>query len=371
MSLIHESIESLELKLKNKEIKPSDLVKESLDRIKATEEKVGSFITVTEEIALKQAEAMDKLQESGQATGKLFGIPMGIKDNIVTKDIQTTCASKILEGFNPIYDATVMNKLNAENPILMGKLNMDEFAMGGSTENSYYKLTRNPHDLDAVPGGSSGGSATAIAAGQVSFTLGSDTGGSVRQPASYFGVVGLKPTYGRVSRFGLVAFASSLDQIGPMTRTVKDNARVLEIISGLDAHDMTSAPVEVPEFSKIITGDIKGMMTIFEEAIKHDGFSLVNVFSPCKTYNYYNTPEWYKENLTNLDDIEGYDNTNKLEAYRILEEYNDLVTGVIYKNNNKPKYESILKNYDQSKPLAHQNLEFDQEMFKNLCDEFR
>ncbi|MDK8239814.1 MAG: amidase, partial [Gemella morbillorum] len=258
MSLIHESIESLELKLKNKEIKPSDLVKESLDRIKATEEKVGSFITVTEEIALKQAEAMDKLQESGQATGKLFGIPMGIKDNIVTKDIQTTCASKILEGFNPIYDATVMNKLNAENPILMGKLNMDEFAMGGSTENSYYKLTRNPHDLDAVPGGSSGGSATAIAAGQVSFTLGSDTGGSVRQPASYCGVVGLKPTYGRVSRFGLVAFASSLDQIGPMTRTVKDNARVLEIISGLDAHDMTSAPVEVPEFSKIITGDIKG-----------------------------------------------------------------------------------------------------------------
>ena len=249
MSLLHESIESLESKLKNKEIKPSDLVKESLDRIKATEDKIGSFITVTEEVALKQAEELDRRQEAGDVEGKLFGIPMGIKDNIVTKDIQTTCASKILEGFNPIYSATVMDKLNAENPILMGKLNMDEFAMGGSTETSYYKLTRNPHDLDAVPGGSSGGSATSVAAGQVSFALGSDTGGSVRQPASYCGIVGLKPTYGRVSRFGLVAFASSLDQIGPMTRTVKDNARVLEIISGLDAHDMTSAPVEVPEFS--------------------------------------------------------------------------------------------------------------------------
>ena len=247
MSLLHESIESLESKLKNKEIKPSDLVKESLDRIKATEDKIGSFITVTEEVALKQAEELDCRQEVGDVEGKLFGIPMGIKDNIVTKDIQTTCASKILEGFNPIYSATVIDKLNAENPILMGKLNMDEFAMGGSTETSYYKLTRNPHDLDAVPGGSSGGSATSVAAGQVSFALGSDTGGSVRQPASYCGIVGLKPTYGRVSRFGLVAFASSLDQIGPMTRTVKDNARVLEIISGLDAHDMTSAPVEVPE----------------------------------------------------------------------------------------------------------------------------
>ena len=259
MSLIHESIESLELKLKNKEIKPSDLVKESLDRIKATEEKVGSFITVTEEIALKQAEAMDKLQESGQATGKLFGIPMGIKDNIVTKDIQTTCASKILEGFNPIYDATVMHKLNAENPILMGKLNMDEFAMGGSTENSYYKLTRNPHDLDAVPGGSSGGSATAIAAGQVSFTLGSDTGGSVRQPASYCGVVGLKPTYGRVSRFGLVAFASSLDQIGTFTNDVEDCAIVLNGIAGYDKKDSTSVPQIQKDYRKALVADVKGL----------------------------------------------------------------------------------------------------------------
>lgn len=258
MNFMYESIESLETKLRNKEVKPSELVKDSIARIKETDDKIGSFITVTEELALEQAKVLDERQANGEITGKLFGIPMGIKDNIVTKNVETTCASKILQGFNPIYDATVMNKLNAENPVLIGKVNMDEFAMGGSTETSYYKLTRNPHDLDAVPGGSSGGSATAVAAGQVPFTLGSDTGGSVRQPASYCGIVGLKPTYGRVSRFGLVAFASSLDQIGPMTRTVKDNARILEIISGLDSNDMTSAPIDVPKFSEIITGDIKG-----------------------------------------------------------------------------------------------------------------
>lgn len=258
MNFMYESIESLETKLRNKEVKPSELVKDSIARIKETDDKIGSFITVTEELALEQAKVLDERQANGEITGKLFGIPMGIKDNIVTKNVETTCASKILQGFNPIYDATVMNKLNSENPVLIGKVNMDEFAMGGSTETSYYKLTRNPHDLDAVPGGSSGGSATAVAAGQVPFTLGSDTGGSVRQPASYCGIVGLKPTYGRVSRFGLVAFASSLDQIGPMTRTVKDNARILEIISGLDANDMTSAPIDVPKFSEIITGDIKG-----------------------------------------------------------------------------------------------------------------
>lgn len=258
MNFMYESIESLETKLRNKEVKPSELVKDSIARIKETDDKIGSFITVTEELALEQAKVLDERQANGEITGKLFGIPMGIKDNIVTKNVETTCASKILQGFNPIYDATVMNKLNSENPVLIGKVNMDEFAMGGSTETSYYKLTRNPHDLDAVPGGSSGGSATAVAAGQVPFTLGSDTGGSVRQPASYCGIVGLKPTYGRVSRFGLVAFASSLDQIGPMTRTVKDNARILEIISGLDSNDMTSAPIDVPKFSEIITGDIKG-----------------------------------------------------------------------------------------------------------------
>ena len=184
---------------------------------------------------------------------------MGIKDNIITKDVETTCASKMLEGFVPIYESTVMNKLHQENAVLIGKLNMDEFAMGGSTETSYFKKTVNPFDHQAVPGGSSGGSAAAVAAGLVPFSLGSDTGGSIRQPAAYCGVVGMKPTYGRVSRFGLVAFASSLDQIGPITRNVKDNAMVLEAIAGVDKNDSTSAPVEDVDFTSEIGKDIKGL----------------------------------------------------------------------------------------------------------------
>lgn len=259
MSLMDYSVTTLINKLRAKEVKPSELVEASYNRIEQTDDKVGAFLALSKEQAQLQALKLDELQANDQMTGQLFGIPMGIKDNIITYNVETTCASKILEGFNPIYDATVMHKLYAENPIMIGKLNMDEFAMGGSTENSYYKLTRNPWDLNAVPGGSSGGSAAAVAAGQVPFTLGSDTGGSIRQPAAYCGVVGLKPTYGRVSRFGLVAFASSLDQIGPITRTVEDNARILSIISGVDANDSTSAPVEVPDFASQLTGDIKGL----------------------------------------------------------------------------------------------------------------
>lgn len=271
MDFMYESIESLQSKLKNKEIKPSEILQDSIERIKNTDDKIGSFITVTEEEAINKAKQLDELQLKNEKLGELFAIPMGIKDNIITKGVQTTCASKILEGFNPVYDATVMNKLNKENPILMGKLNMDEFAMGGSTETSYYKLTRNPYDLSAIAGGSSGGSATAVAAGQVLFSLGSDTGGSIRQPASHCGIVGLKPTYGRVSRYGLVAFASSLDQIGPMTRTVKDNAKVLEIISGFDNNDMTSAPVDAPKFSEIITGNVKGLKIALPKEYFSDG----------------------------------------------------------------------------------------------------
>lgn len=269
MSLRYESIENLTKLIQEKKVKPSELIEETFKNIKQTDATINSFLALDEAVAMDKAKAMD----NQEPTGKLFGIPMGIKDNIVTKDLETTCASKILTGFNPVYDATVMNKLNAENGIVVGKLNMDEFAMGGSTENSFYKKTVNPFDHSAVPGGSSGGSAAAVAASLVPFSLGSDTGGSIRQPASYCGVVGMKPTYGRVSRYGLVAFASSLDQIGPITRNVKDNAKVLEIISGHDNMDSTSAPVEDVDFSSNIEKDIKGLRVAVPKEYLGEGVS--------------------------------------------------------------------------------------------------
>lgn len=235
----------------------AEVTEKTFERIEALEPKVDAFLAMNKEQATKQAAEMDKVPFSER--GPLFGLPIGVKDNIVTEGIETTASSRILEGFNPIYNATVVEKLKAAGMITVGKLNMDEFAMGSSNENSYYKKTKNPWNLEKVPGGSSGGSAAAVAAGEVPFTLGSDTGGSIRQPAAFCGVVGMKPTYGRVSRFGLIAFASSLDQIGPVTRTVKDNALLLEAISGHDERDSTSADVEVPNFAAALTGDIKGL----------------------------------------------------------------------------------------------------------------
>ncbi|HAR6167819.1 TPA: Asp-tRNA(Asn)/Glu-tRNA(Gln) amidotransferase subunit GatA [Staphylococcus pseudintermedius] len=259
MSIRYESIENLQKMIKDNQIKPSEIVKDIYDAIEETDPTIQSFLTLDKENAMKKAEELDTLQAKGEMEGKLFGIPMGIKDNIITEGLETTCASRMLEGFVPIYEATVMKKLHNENGILIGKVNLDEFAMGGSTETSYFKKTVNPFDHKAVPGGSSGGSAAAVAAGLVPFTLGTDTGGSIRQPAAYCGVVGLKPTYGRVSRFGLVAFASSLDQIGPITRNVKDNALVLEAIAGEDEMDSTSAPDVATDFTADIGKDIKDM----------------------------------------------------------------------------------------------------------------
>ncbi|MBP2240908.1 aspartyl-tRNA(Asn)/glutamyl-tRNA(Gln) amidotransferase subunit A [Cytobacillus eiseniae] len=259
MSLFDHKVSELHERLHKKEITVTDLVDESYKRISEVEEKVQAFLSLDEEKARETAKKLDEKLHLDESKGLLFGMPIGVKDNIVTKGLRTTCASKILSNFDPIYDATVMNKLHNAETITIGKLNMDEFAMGSSNENSAYKKTRNPWDLERVPGGSSGGSAAAVASGEVLFSLGSDTGGSIRQPASFCGVVGMKPTYGRVSRFGLVAFASSLDQIGPITRTVEDNAYLLQAIAGLDPMDSTSANMAVPSFVESLTGNIKGL----------------------------------------------------------------------------------------------------------------
>ncbi len=273
MSLFDHKVSELQQMLHSKEISVSDLVSESYSRIKEVDGEVKAFLTLNEENARKEADELDTKLVRGEAKGPLFGMPIGIKDNIVTKGLRTTCASKILDNFDPIYDATVMERLKQNETITIGKLNMDEFAMGSSTENSAFQKTANPWDLSTVPGGSSGGSAAAVAAGEVPFSLGSDTGGSIRQPASYCGVVGMKPTYGRVSRYGLVAFASSLDQIGPITRNVEDNAYLLQAIAGIDPMDGTSAHIEVPDFSKALTGDIKGLKIAVPKEYLGEGVS--------------------------------------------------------------------------------------------------
>jgi len=245
--------------IKKKEVKCQEVVESVLERIKQVEDKVKSYITITEQEALENAKKIDEKIGKGEDVGVLYGLPIALKDNLCTNGIKTTCASKILYNFVPPYDATVVKKLKENHMTLLGKLNMDEFAMGSSTENSAFHTTKNPWDLERVPGGSSGGSAAAVAADEAFFTLGSDTGGSIRQPASLCGVVGMKPTYGRVSRFGLVAFASSLDQIGPLTKDVEDCALAMNIICGHDPYDATSAPIDVPDFTKALKNDVKGL----------------------------------------------------------------------------------------------------------------
>jgi len=255
MNITSLSLTELKKLVHNKEIKAEEIVISYLEKIQEKEEKISAYITLLGEKALSEAKKIDTKKEKGV----LAGVPIGLKDNLLTKDIRTTCASKILENFVPPYSATVVQKLKNEDAVIIGKTNLDEFAMGSSTENSGFFITRNPWDLKRVPGGSSGGSAAAVAVGEAAAALGSDTGGSIRQPAAFCGLVGLKPTYGRVSRYGLVAFASSLDQIGPLTNTAEDCALITQIISGHDVMDSTSSSLPVPDFEVEVK---KGMKTI-------------------------------------------------------------------------------------------------------------
>lgn len=257
MELNQLTIHELQEKIKNGETSATQITESVFDRINAVEERVHSYIRLMRDEALAAAKKADEEIKKGEIN-TLTGIPIALKDIVCTKGINTTCGSRILHNFVPPYDATVVEKLRDAGAVFVGKANMDEFAMGSSTETSYFGVTRNPWDLERIPGGSSGGSATAVAAGECIASIGSDTGGSIRQPAAHCGVVGLKPTYGRVSRFGLIAFASSLDQIGPFTKDVEDCALMMNVLAGYDPRESTSVPMEVPDYRQFVGRDIKG-----------------------------------------------------------------------------------------------------------------
>ena len=259
MDITELTVHELQEKLNSKEFTISEITKAYADKIKEKEPEVGAFVTVLTDEAIEKSKEIEEKVNKGEITSKYAGIPIGIKDNMCTKGVKTTCGSKMLENFTSPYDATVIEKLNAEGMINLGKLNMDEFAMGSSTETSAIKKTKNPWNLNTVPGGSSGGSTAAVAANMVPWALGSDTGGSIRQPSSFCGVVGLKPTYGLVSRYGLVAYASSLDQIGPITKDVYDNALLLNLIAGHDAKDTTSQDIPKVDYVSALKNDVKGL----------------------------------------------------------------------------------------------------------------
>lgn len=258
MELYNLTVSEIAKKIKEKEVTIKEVLDSVFFRIDNVESKIDGFVTITKENAYKKGEILQEKLDSGEDIGILGGVPIAIKDNICTNGIRTTCSSKMLENFVPFYDATVIEKLEQAGAIIIGKTNMDEFAMGSSTESSYFKKTKNPWNLERVPGGSSGGSAAAVSSNMAYAALGTDTGGSIRQPASFCSVVGLKPTYGLVSRYGVVAYASSLDQVGPITKNVEDSALMLNVISGHDSKDTTSASIENIDYTKSIVNDLKG-----------------------------------------------------------------------------------------------------------------
>ena len=329
-------------KILNKELSAYEVTKAVFERIEKTDELIGSFVSLRKEKALEEAKIIDEKIARGEKVGALAGVPVSIKDNMVSLNDPSASCSKILDGYIGIYDATVVTKLKEADAIIIGKTNMDEFAMGGSTKTSYYKLTKNPWDTSKVPGGSSGGAASSIASQQCFISLGSDTGGSIRQPASFCGVVGLKPTYGRVSRYGLMAFASSLDQIGPLAKNVEDIALAMNVIAGYDDYDGTVKDIPVPDYTEFLEKDIKGvkigvpkeyfvdgmnenvksiMMDALEK-LKEAGAELVDVSLPHTKYAlptyYILAPAEASSNLARFDGIRyGYRSKN-------AKDFNDL-----------------------------------------------
>lgn len=273
MELYSKTLSSIASDIKEKKVTIKEVLDSVYKRIEEVEPKVGAYITLTKTQAYERAEELQKRLDNGEDIGVLGGVPIAIKDNICTENVKTTCASRMLENFVPIYNATVIEKLEEAGAIMLGKTNMDEFAMGSSTETSYIKKTANPWDVNRVPGGSSGGSAAAVSADMAYAALGSDTGGSIRQPASYCSVVGLKPTYGLISRYGLIAFASSLDQIGPFAKTVEDAALMLNVIAGHDSKDTTSADLEKKDYTKALVNSVKEMNIAVPSDFVNDGIN--------------------------------------------------------------------------------------------------